>query len=264
MHLLQSSGPAYLFLAKIKQHMSRHTVHCVQCMCLVWHCVRCLLTCCVLSRPSKEKGVVTMPTVRIPRALAAAATTGAAPLPVPPPMPAYSGAMCSCYCKHATCLASVCMLVADLPVCAGSSNYYNVCLLGQKAVAEGCCRQAGDHSMHTCVICISACCRLGSCCNCASGYGPSCEHALDLQINAHRNKYHVCALQCLFDGGLAFIGSSLHCKHCVQLISSKPYIDTHSAAMAQKSVSASVLHVSIVTSVQSKAYCSNLWVATCT
>jgi hypothetical protein len=41
-------------------------------------------------RPSKVKGMVTMPTVRMPMARAVAATTGAAPLPVPPPMPACS------------------------------------------------------------------------------------------------------------------------------------------------------------------------------
>ncbi len=45
-------------------------------------------------RPSKEKGVVTMPTVRIPMDLAIAATTGAAPLPVPPPMPAWTRHVC--------------------------------------------------------------------------------------------------------------------------------------------------------------------------
>ncbi len=39
-------------------------------------------------RPSKLNGVVTIATVRMPSALAVAATTGAAPLPVPPPMPA--------------------------------------------------------------------------------------------------------------------------------------------------------------------------------
>jgi hypothetical protein len=43
-------------------------------------------------RPSNVKGTVTMPTVRMPCARAAAATTGAAPLPVPPPMPACKGA----------------------------------------------------------------------------------------------------------------------------------------------------------------------------
>lgn len=41
-------------------------------------------------RPSKLKGVVTMPTVRMPISRAVLATTGAAPLPVPPPMPACS------------------------------------------------------------------------------------------------------------------------------------------------------------------------------
>lgn len=38
--------------------------------------------------PSKLKGVVTMPTVKMPISRAVLATTGAAPLPVPPPMPA--------------------------------------------------------------------------------------------------------------------------------------------------------------------------------
>ena len=39
-------------------------------------------------RPSKPKGLVTTPTVRMPCSLAMSATTGAAPVPVPPPMPA--------------------------------------------------------------------------------------------------------------------------------------------------------------------------------
>ena len=38
--------------------------------------------------PSKEKGLVTTPIVKIPRSLAAFAITGAAPVPVPPPIPA--------------------------------------------------------------------------------------------------------------------------------------------------------------------------------
>ena len=42
----------------------------------------------ILRLPSKEKGLVTMPTVRMPRSCATSATTGAAPVPVPPPMPA--------------------------------------------------------------------------------------------------------------------------------------------------------------------------------
>ena len=41
------------------------------------------------------------------------------------------------------------------------------------------------------------------------------ERVLALQTDAHRDKHHVCALQCLFDGGLAFIGSSLQCILCV-------------------------------------------------
>ena len=45
-------------------------------------------TCWRRRRPSNEKGVVTIPTVRMPMPLAMPATTGAAPLPVPPPMPA--------------------------------------------------------------------------------------------------------------------------------------------------------------------------------
>ena len=39
-------------------------------------------------RPSKEKGFVTIPTVRQSAAFASSATTGAAPEPVPPPIPA--------------------------------------------------------------------------------------------------------------------------------------------------------------------------------
>lgn len=42
----------------------------------------------ILSLPSKWKGFVTIPTVRMPFALAALAITGAEPVPVPPPMPA--------------------------------------------------------------------------------------------------------------------------------------------------------------------------------
>ena len=37
--------------------------------------------------PSKTKGFVTTPTVKIPRFLAISATSGAAPVPVPPPIP---------------------------------------------------------------------------------------------------------------------------------------------------------------------------------
>ena len=39
-------------------------------------------------RPSKPKGLVTTPTVRMPISLAMSATMGAAPVPVPPPIPA--------------------------------------------------------------------------------------------------------------------------------------------------------------------------------
>ena len=39
-------------------------------------------------RPSKEKGRVTIPTVKQPISLAISATIGAAPVPVPPPIPA--------------------------------------------------------------------------------------------------------------------------------------------------------------------------------
>ena len=38
--------------------------------------------------PSKLKGYVTTPTVRMPLSLESCATTGAAPVPVPPPIPA--------------------------------------------------------------------------------------------------------------------------------------------------------------------------------
>ena len=38
--------------------------------------------------PSKRKGIVTMPTVRMPISLLTWAMTGAAPVPVPPPIPA--------------------------------------------------------------------------------------------------------------------------------------------------------------------------------
>ncbi len=44
---------------------------------------------CILRlRPSNPKGMVTIPTVRIPISFATAAITGAAPVPVPPPIPA--------------------------------------------------------------------------------------------------------------------------------------------------------------------------------
>ena len=42
----------------------------------------------ILRLPSKRKGMVTMPTVRMSIAFASRAITGAAPVPVPPPMPA--------------------------------------------------------------------------------------------------------------------------------------------------------------------------------
>mmetsp|Transcript_70132 Transcript_70132/g.222356 ORF Transcript_70132/g.222356 Transcript_70132/m.222356 type:complete len:205 (+) Transcript_70132:209-823(+) len=51
------------------------------------------MACAERRRPSKEKGVVTMPTVRIPICLAIDAITGAAPLPVPPPIPAVTKTM---------------------------------------------------------------------------------------------------------------------------------------------------------------------------
>ena len=44
--------------------------------------------CCRRRRPSKEKGFVTTPTVRMSDSLARSARIGAAPVPVPPPMPA--------------------------------------------------------------------------------------------------------------------------------------------------------------------------------
>ena len=43
--------------------------------------------------PSKWKGLVTTPTVRMPCSRAARAMTGAAPVPVPPPMPAVMNTM---------------------------------------------------------------------------------------------------------------------------------------------------------------------------
>ena len=43
--------------------------------------------------PSKPKGVVTTPTVRMPISFAIFATTGAAPVPVPPPIPAVMNAI---------------------------------------------------------------------------------------------------------------------------------------------------------------------------
>mmetsp|Transcript_16444 Transcript_16444/g.35245 ORF Transcript_16444/g.35245 Transcript_16444/m.35245 type:complete len:314 (+) Transcript_16444:652-1593(+) len=49
--------------------------------------------CRILRAPSKEKGLVTTPTVSAPAALAHSATIGAAPEPVPPPMPATTNTM---------------------------------------------------------------------------------------------------------------------------------------------------------------------------
>ena len=46
-------------------------------------------------RPSNWKGLVTTPTVRMPRSRAALAMIGAAPVPVPPPMPAVMNTMCA-------------------------------------------------------------------------------------------------------------------------------------------------------------------------
>ena len=49
---------------------------------------RPLIACDSLFFPSKLKGIVTIPTVRIPKSLAMSAIIGAAPVPVPPPIPA--------------------------------------------------------------------------------------------------------------------------------------------------------------------------------
>ena len=45
-------------------------------------------------RPSKAKGIVTMPTVSIPISCATSATTAEAPVPVPPPIPAVIKSIC--------------------------------------------------------------------------------------------------------------------------------------------------------------------------
>ena len=45
--------------------------------------------------PSKWKGLVTTPTVRMPISRAICAMTGAAPVPVPPPMPAVTKHICA-------------------------------------------------------------------------------------------------------------------------------------------------------------------------
>ena len=47
----------------------------------------------ILREPSKRKGIVTIPTVRIPISLLTCAMTGAAPVPVPPPIPAVINAI---------------------------------------------------------------------------------------------------------------------------------------------------------------------------
>mmetsp|Transcript_22537 Transcript_22537/g.31367 ORF Transcript_22537/g.31367 Transcript_22537/m.31367 type:complete len:276 (+) Transcript_22537:607-1434(+) len=56
-------------------------------------CTIASIACVTLRRPSNEKGVVTMPTVRMPMLLAMPAITGAAPDPVPPPIPAVTNTM---------------------------------------------------------------------------------------------------------------------------------------------------------------------------
>ena len=53
--------------------------------------------------PSKLNGLVTTPTVRIPRSRAAFAMTGAAPVPVPPPMPAAMKHICAPSSAFSTC-----------------------------------------------------------------------------------------------------------------------------------------------------------------
>src|SRR5690625_6964778 len=57
--------------------------------------------------PSKEKGLVTTPTVRAPKSFAICAITGAAPVPVPPPIPAVTKIM-SAPCKA----SSICSLLS--------------------------------------------------------------------------------------------------------------------------------------------------------
>ena len=47
----------------------------------------------IFGRPSKTKGIVTIPTVKIPISLEILATTGPAPVPVPPPIPAVTKAI---------------------------------------------------------------------------------------------------------------------------------------------------------------------------
>ena len=61
------------------------------------HCCNSSIPCSADLRrlgPSKSKGLVTTPTVRMPRSCAMRAITGAAPVPVPPPMPAVMKIMC--------------------------------------------------------------------------------------------------------------------------------------------------------------------------
>ena len=62
--------------------------------CIIREAMPCS-ACAILRLPSKAKGFVTMPTVRIPRSWAVSATTGAAPVPVPPPMPAVIKTICA-------------------------------------------------------------------------------------------------------------------------------------------------------------------------
>ena len=49
--------------------------------------------CFIRRRPSKRKGLVTMPTVSAPASRAICDTIGAAPVPVPPPMPQVTNTM---------------------------------------------------------------------------------------------------------------------------------------------------------------------------
>ena len=59
--------------------------------------------CSIRRRPSKEKGLVTTPTVRMPISRAMVARMGAAPVPVPPPMPAVMNRMSAPRISLASC-----------------------------------------------------------------------------------------------------------------------------------------------------------------
>ena len=71
--------------------------------------------CCILFLPSKEKGFVTIPTVKAPKLWAISAITGAAPVPVPPPIPQVTNTISAPF--KASSSSSFDSSAASLPIC---------------------------------------------------------------------------------------------------------------------------------------------------